>query len=82
MLIVSFISTITLPNGGLRKPQAAVFIHQSSNSLNSNNCGNLATKEDIAKLKEDIVRLELATKEDIADLCTELRTARGAYNKN
>jgi pheromone shutdown protein TraB len=36
----------------------------------------LATKEDIAKLKEDIVRLELATKEDIADLRTELHTAR------
>lgn len=36
MVIVSFISTITLPNGGLGKPQAAVFIHQSSNSLSSN----------------------------------------------
>jgi hypothetical protein len=45
--------------------------------------GRLATKEDIAALKEDIVRLERATKEDIAklkediaDLRTELRTTR------
>jgi hypothetical protein len=35
VLIGSIISTITPPNGGLRKPQAAVFIHQSLNSLNS-----------------------------------------------
>ncbi|HEX2245717.1 MAG TPA: hypothetical protein VHH94_05460 [Gammaproteobacteria bacterium] len=45
--------------------------------------GRLATKEDIAALKEDIARLERATKEDIAklkediaDLRTELRTTR------
>ena len=34
VLVVSFISTITLPKGGLCKPQTAVFIYQSSNSLN------------------------------------------------
>jgi hypothetical protein len=33
-----------------------------------------ATKEDIGRLKEAIARLELVTKDDIADLRTELRT--------